>query len=141
MAGVGGEGGDNDNRSGRRPPPVVVYGVESVKELVPVSKANLAADGKGAWVEDGRVVLRHGDGSQGVPGEKGPYAAIHVGAAAGVFPRALVEQLAAPGGMVVPLGGQGEVQQLTLIEKDGEGRVRMRECCAVQYVPLHMEGG
>ncbi len=56
----------------------------------------------------------------GVP-EEGPFDAIHVGAAAPALPAALVEQLARPGRMFIPVGTHA--QQIMQVDKDEHGRV------------------
>ena len=59
-------------------------------------------------------------GIAGVP-EDGPYDAIHVGAAATTLPAALVEQLASPGRMFIPVGDAA--QQILQVDKDKNGKV------------------
>ena len=56
----------------------------------------------------------------GLP-EEGPYDAIHVGAAAPTLPAALVEQLARPGRMFIPVGTH--MQQILQVDKDENGQV------------------
>lgn len=56
----------------------------------------------------------------GLP-EDGPFDAIHVGAAAPTMPAALVEQLASPGRMFIPVGTH--VQQIFQVDKDANGDV------------------
>jgi protein-L-isoaspartate(D-aspartate) O-methyltransferase len=74
-----------------------------------------------------------GDGSRGFP-EAAPYDAITVAAAAAQVPKALVEQLAEGGRMIIPVG-YDDAQQLQLIEKRG-GQIgtSLRELC--RFVPL-----
>ena len=74
-----------------------------------------------------------GDGSRGFP-ESAPYDAILVSAAAFALPRALVEQLADGGRMIIPIG-HGDSQQLQLIHmQNGQPRTTLRELC--RFVPL-----
>jgi protein-L-isoaspartate(D-aspartate) O-methyltransferase len=74
-----------------------------------------------------------GDGSQGYR-EGAPYNAILVSAAASEVPRALVEQMAESGRMVVPVGA-ADSQQLQWIEmQNGRPVTRLREFC--RFVPL-----
>ena len=69
--------------------------------------------------------------------ELAPYDAIIVSAAAPELPRALVEQLAEGGRMIIPVGWD-DSQQLQLIEKrDGQLRTTLRELC--RFVPLVAE--
>lgn len=81
------------------------------------------------------VVVRHGDGYQGWPDEA-PFEAIIVTAAPDTIPRALVEQLAPGGRMVVPVGPEWAVQSLTLLEKDASGKVVTRDLAPVRFVPM-----
>jgi len=60
---------------------------------------------------------------------KGPYDAIHVGAAAPTIPPALVEQLASPGRMIIPVGTYS--QRLMQIDKDAQGMVTQRDLFGV----------
>ena len=53
--------------------------------------------------------------------QKGPYDAIHVGAAAQAIPPALVEQLASPGRMIIPVGTYS--QRLMQVDKDAQGEI------------------
>lgn len=85
--------------------------------------------------------------------QRGPYDAIHVGAAARTIPPALVEQLASPGRMIIPVGTYS--QRLMQVDKDAQGKITQRDLfgvvvrrcafvppdtakcsCFAQYVPL-----
>lgn len=78
-----------------------------------------------------RVVV--GDGSLGFT-EAAPYDAIIVSAAAAGVPRALLEQLAESGRMIIPVG-PADSQQLQLIRmENGQPRTALRELC--RFVPL-----
>lgn len=61
--------------------------------------------------------------------EKGPYDAIHVGAAARTIPPALVEQLATPGRMIIPVGTYA--QKLMQVDKDAQGQITQRDLFGV----------
>ena len=61
------------------------------------------------------------------------------GPAAKEPPPALVEQLAPGGRMVVPLGGD-DVQQLTLLIKDGDGTLSSRSIMPVRFTQLETMG-
>jgi len=61
--------------------------------------------------------------------QKGPYDAIHVGAAARTIPPALVEQLASPGRMIIPVGTY--TQRLMQIDKDAQGKITQRDLFGV----------
>ena len=60
---------------------------------------------------------------------KGPYEAIHVGAAARTIPPALVEQLASPGRMIIPVGTYS--QTLMQVDKDARGDVTQKDLFGV----------
>src|SRR5688572_4101903 len=81
------------------------------------------------------VVVRHADGYHGWP-EHGPYDGILVTAAAGHIPPPLIQQLEPGGRMVIPVGGQFQVQQLVLVEKRPDGSVTTRSLLPVRFVPL-----
>jgi protein-L-isoaspartate(D-aspartate) O-methyltransferase len=83
----------------------------------------------------GPLKILLGDGWKGLPSE-GPFSAIHVGAAAEEIPIALVEQLARPGRLIVPVGPTFGSQDLLMIEKDVEGNVKVNQISGVRYVPL-----
>ncbi|KAH9948652.1 protein-L-isoaspartate O-methyltransferase [Amylocystis lapponica] len=110
-----------------------VVGIEHVPELVDWSVQNLARDGLGAALAGGRIRMVAGDGRKGYP-DAGPYDAIHVGAAAPTMPAELVEQLARPGRMFIPVGTVA--QQIVQVDKDADGNVTQQELFDVMYVPL-----
>ena len=60
----------------------------------------------------------------------GPYDAIHVGAAAATVPSALIEQLASPGRMFIPVGTF--MQFIEQIDKDVAGNVSRRQVMGVR---------
>eukprot|EP00811_Abedinium_folium_P005798 NODE_15335_length_1055_cov_6.058190.p1 GENE.NODE_15335_length_1055_cov_6.058190~~NODE_15335_length_1055_cov_6.058190.p1 ORF type:complete len:279 (-),score=84.43 NODE_15335_length_1055_cov_6.058190:218-934(-) len=114
------------------------FGIEYIRALVPWSIENVCKDGKTGWIEDPDIFeLKHGDGSLGWE-EKGPFNAIHVGAAAPKIPKPLVQQLARPGRLVIPVGPQGGAQNLLVIDRDVDDKVTMRNEMGVRYVPFHM---
>jgi len=80
------------------------------------------------------ISLRVGDGSRGWA-EHAPFDRILVTAAASEPPRALLDQLAPGGRMVIPLGGK-EVQHLSVVEKEGDGTATVREVMAVRFTQL-----
>lgn len=59
----------------------------------------------------------------------GPYDAIHVGAAAPHLPQDLVDQLARPGRMFIPVGEQS--QAVYQIDKDSSGKVTQKKLFGV----------
>ena len=79
-----------------------------------------------------------GDGSRGLP-ERAPFSRILVAAAAAELPRALVEQLADGGLLVVPVGRQGG-QVLERIERRGD-KLRRIDLTPCRFVPLVIQNG
>jgi protein-L-isoaspartate(D-aspartate) O-methyltransferase len=83
----------------------------------------------------GNVRVQLGDGYYGWE-DYAPFDAIVVTAAASHIPPPLVKQLKRGGRMVIPVGGRFQVQQLTLIDKDSDGKTRTRQILPVRFVPL-----
>jgi protein-L-isoaspartate(D-aspartate) O-methyltransferase len=83
----------------------------------------------------GNIEIKIGDGYQGWP-EKAPFDGIVVTAAAPRIPPALVAQLKPGGRMVIPVGGDGEIQYLKLITKRPDGGYDERRMLPVRFVPL-----
>ncbi len=81
------------------------------------------------------VETRIGDGYYGWA-EQGPFDAIVVTAAASHIPPPLVQQIKPGGIMLIPVGNQFQVQQLTLVKKDEAGGVTTRQVLPVRFVPL-----
>jgi protein-L-isoaspartate(D-aspartate) O-methyltransferase len=81
------------------------------------------------------VELRVGDGRGGWP-ERAPFDAVLVAAAAREIPRALIDQLGPGGRLVAPRGSSADGQELILVEKDADGKVRERAVFPVAFVPL-----
>ena len=76
-----------------------------------------------------------GDGALGWE-EHAPFDGILVTAAAAKeIPPALLEQLADPGRMVIPIGHENFSQDLVLVEKS-DGRITQRTLYGVRFVPL-----
>ncbi len=105
-----------------------VIALELIPELAARARQNLEAAGRAHNV---RVICA--DGSRGYP-EEAPYDAISVAAAAPEPPGALLDQLADPGRMVIPVGG-GWDQELRLIWKR-DGRLTQRVITYCRFVPL-----
>lgn len=105
-----------------------VYSIERLPELMEVARRRL--EGVGAR----NVRLRVGDGSLGWP-EAAPFDGIVVSAAAEAIPKALTEQLAPEGRMVIPVGGEGRQDLLRVRRHDGELDVdSLGECAFVRLV-------
>ena len=102
--------------------------------------ANLAEQAAKTLKEIGynniRIIV--GDGSLGYPPEA-PYDAIIVTAGAPHTPKALIEQLAEDGRLVIPVGSLG-YQMLTLIKKVGH-QLETSELFLCSFVPLTGEDG
>jgi protein-L-isoaspartate(D-aspartate) O-methyltransferase len=81
------------------------------------------------------VSIYEGDGTRGFD-EKGPFDAIIVSAAGSHVPDALLEQLELGGRLVMPVGGQEEVQTLLKITRTSEDEYEQEEVGAVRFVPL-----
>jgi protein-L-isoaspartate(D-aspartate) O-methyltransferase len=81
------------------------------------------------------VTVRSGDGYVGWP-EKAPFDIIIVTAAPDHVPRPLLDQLAAGGRMIVPVGATSSTQELQLIEKDASGKSTTTTIELVRFVPL-----
>jgi protein-L-isoaspartate(D-aspartate) O-methyltransferase len=106
-----------------------VYSIEVIPSLGREAEKRLEALGYG------NIEIRIGDGYQGWP-EKAPFDAIVVAAAAPLVPQALVDQLKPGGRMVVPVGGDGEIQYLKLITKHADGGYDEKKVLPVRFVPL-----
>jgi len=107
-----------------------VYTVECVPELLTDTSDRLKRLGYS------NVTFRVGDGSLGWA-EYAPFDGILVAAAATDIPPALMEQLADPGRIVIPVGAHQSSQQLMLIEKKN-GRISQTELYGVRFVPLRI---
>jgi protein-L-isoaspartate(D-aspartate) O-methyltransferase len=83
----------------------------------------------------GNIETRIGDGYKGWP-EKAPFDGIVVTAAAPRVPQALVDQLKTGGRMVIPVGGEGEMQYLQVLVKRADGGVDEKRVLPVRFVPL-----
>lgn len=106
---------------------VRVYSIEIVRELSERAKPLLERLGYGG------VRLRTGDGYAGWK-EEAPFDRVIVTAAPPEAPQALVDQLKPGGKMVVPVGR--EYQELLVIEKGLDGRVKRRVEYPVMFVPM-----
>ena len=84
-----------------------------------------------------QVQVRTGDGHNGWL-EEAPFDAIIVTAAPEIIPPVLVSQLAEGGRMIIPVGPQGGVQQLTLVTRTG-GKAHTRTLLPVRFVPFTRE--
>jgi protein-L-isoaspartate(D-aspartate) O-methyltransferase len=106
-----------------------VVTIEVVEDLGTAAKARLEALGYD------NVACRIGDGGDGCP-ERAPFDGIMVTAAAPSIPKALIDQLAPGGRLVIPLGSDPLGQELVLVEKDARGATQERRLFPVAFVPL-----
>ena len=104
-----------------------VYSVERIKGLIDRAKERLAA------LKMRNVLIKFDDGNTGWP-QQGPFDAIIVTAAPEEVPEELLEQLEDGGKLVVPVGS-GDVQELRVIEKQGDEFVES-VLEYVRFVPL-----
>ena len=105
-----------------------VYTVEILEELACEAEQRLGRAGYN------NIHFRIGDGSHGWP-EHAPYNKVIVTAAPELIPPMLLQQLQAGGKMVIPVGIENQ-QQLLLVEKDEDGRVRSKEVVPVLFSSL-----
>jgi len=104
-----------------------VFSIERCPELAAQAMDRLAEFAPRVW-------LRQGDGWKGWP-EHAPYDRILVTCAPDEVPPALIEQLADPGMMVLPVGPPHGVQQLMrVIKQDGQLDCEMHD--PVCFVPM-----
>ncbi len=105
-----------------------VYSIEIVEALAREARGHLDTLGYA------NITTRSGDGYQGWPSEA-PFDIILVTAAPERVPAVLIDQLAAGGRLVIPVGATFS-QDLQLIEKDREGKVRTQTVAPVRFVPM-----
>ena len=109
-----------------------VYSIEIVRPLADSARRRLASLGYD------NVEVRCGDGYRGWP-EHAPFDIIILAAAPDHVPKPLVEQLAPGGRLVLPVGPTEsflDSQQLVVIEKQLDGKVRRRNVSGVRFVPM-----
>jgi protein-L-isoaspartate(D-aspartate) O-methyltransferase len=108
-----------------------VFSVEVVEEFAEAAQARFEALGY-------NVRVRVGDGTRGWA-EHAPFDAVLVTAAAAELPTDLADQLEIRGRMVIPLG-DGDVQQLSVAEKQADGSVETRGLMPVRFTRLETAG-
>lgn len=81
------------------------------------------------------VHIIHGDGTLGWP-EHAPYDAIVVAAGGPEVPQALLDQLAAGGRLVIPIGPDPRTQNLIRVRHRADGVYAREDLGAVRFVPL-----
>ncbi len=104
-----------------------VYSIEIVKSLADSSSTRLKRMGYN------NVLVKWGDGYQGWP-EHAPFDAIILTAAPSQTPPKLVDQLKPGGIMVLPIGNY--YQELKIISKSKDGKLKERSAGGVRFVPM-----
>ncbi|KAH8688876.1 protein-L-isoaspartate O-methyltransferase [Talaromyces proteolyticus] len=123
-----------------------VVGIDHIQELVDLAQTNMSKSEDGRnFLKSGKVEFVTGDGRLGWK-ERGPYDAIHVGAAAASIHPTLVEQLRAPGRLFIPVESEPKEdafsqfgmggQYIWVVDKKADGSVHKEKVFAVNYVPL-----
>jgi protein-L-isoaspartate(D-aspartate) O-methyltransferase len=110
-----------------------VYTIERHRSLAELAAERLREGGYA------NVVVRHGDGTRGWP-EAAPFDAIVVAAGGPEVPRALIDQLAPGGRIVMPVGERSGDQHLVRVRRS-DGKFAMDDLGAVRFVPLIGEEG
>jgi protein-L-isoaspartate(D-aspartate) O-methyltransferase len=106
-----------------------VYTIEVFADLAQRARERLE------YLGFANVEVRADDGSRGWS-ERSPFDRIIVTAAAPRIPPALLEQLARPGRLVMPLGSSPGTQELILVTADADGRIHQQKKLPVAFVPL-----
>lgn len=109
-----------------------VYTVEYIAALADMAKARFARLGYT------NIESMTGNGYDGWP-EHAPYDGIIVTAAASHIPKPLIEQLKPGGRMVIPIGRPHLYQELTLVTKDKDDELNIKDVLGVAFVPLQGE--
>jgi protein-L-isoaspartate(D-aspartate) O-methyltransferase len=106
-----------------------VYTIEIVKPLYEQAQARLKR------LKYKNVEVKQADGYYGWK-EHAPFDAIIVTATAAYIPPPLIEQLKPGGKMAIPVGSVWETQNLVLVEKGQDGKVRTQNKLPVLFVPM-----
>ncbi len=106
-----------------------VVAIERKPELAAAARERLARLGYS------NVEIVEGDGSCGWPSQA-PFDAILAAASGSHVPRPLIEQLAAGGRLIMPLGGQLWAQKLVRLTRLADGGTKRETLCKVKFVPL-----
>ncbi len=106
-----------------------LYTIERHRDLL------AQAEGRFRLLKLNNIVSKRGDGSKGWK-EAAPFERIIVTAAAPEVPRALIEQLAVGGIMIIPIGANVAEQALFRIVKNEDGSIVSDQLMNVRFVPL-----
>lgn len=110
-----------------------VYAIERHASLGNAAAARLRSLGYD------NVELRVGDGTKGWP-EAAPFDAIVISAGGPSVPRALKDQLAPDGVLVMPVGRDGGSQRLLRLQRRADGGFGREDLGGVAFVPLVGDG-
>jgi protein-L-isoaspartate(D-aspartate) O-methyltransferase len=110
-----------------------LFSVEIVPELAAQSADLLKTLGYA------NVTVRQGDGYLGWPAEA-PFDRIILTAAPPKIPKALLDQLKPGGKLVAPVGASVFDQDLVVIDKGPDGKIRERSVFPVRFVPMVRPG-
>ncbi|MEJ2584256.1 MAG: protein-L-isoaspartate(D-aspartate) O-methyltransferase [Robiginitalea sp.] len=105
-----------------------VYTIEIVESLGLAARERLKSLGYD------NIAVHVGDGYNGWPSQA-PFDAIMVTAGAEQLPQPLMDQLAEDGRMIIPIGPNGGVRQLTLVTKK-KGKYKFEKLMPVRFVPF-----
>jgi protein-L-isoaspartate(D-aspartate) O-methyltransferase len=111
-----------------------VIGIERQHDLVEVAGQRLQRLGYD------NVEIIEGDGTKGCAAEA-PFDAILAAASGSHVPKALLDQLAEGGCIVMPVGSPGWVQELVKVTKRPDGTTSQENLGGVRFVPLIGEEG
>ena len=106
-----------------------VYSIEIVEELGVQARERLRTLGYD------NVEVKIGNGYAGWP-EQAPFDRIILTAAPNELPRTLVDQLKPGGRLVAPVGPVYGTQELVVVTKDAQGKVRRESVLPVRFVPM-----
>lgn len=109
-----------------------VYSIEYIPALADIARARFKKLGYD------NIKSKTGNGFDGWP-DHAPYDGIIVTAAATQIPPPLIEQLKPGGRMVIPLGQAYFHQELTLVRKNENGELDIRDILGVAFVPFQGE--
>ncbi len=111
-----------------------VIAIERQHELVEVAGERMAKLGYK------NVEIVEGDGTNGWP-QEAPFNAVLAAASGSHVPQPLIDQLAAGGRIVMPVGDPGGIQHLVKVTKGKDGRLQQSDLGGVRFVPLIGEEG
>lgn len=106
-----------------------VYTIEVIEKLGKDAQKRLDAMGYK------NIKYKIGNGYEGWE-QYAPYDGIIVTCSEDHIPLPLIEQLAVGGKLIIPVSYSSKVQELILIEKDGNGELKKKYLIPVQFVPL-----